>query len=357
MERGSSCEAAPYFLIGSSAMCTNVQYLSKEIKNGKLYPEWVFKGSVVPKKKRDVDFDRLNLQWIWDRFLEGRVFFTGCGSCLECRVGERRGMACRLRDESRYWKKSSFITLTYNNDNLPSDGSVNAADPAEFVRRLRAQICRDSKICRVKKKCRGLCPKIKTFGCAEYGPKLSRPHYHLAIFGYQFSDLSHRRLRSNDFSSKKWFVYRSKKCADLWGKGFVEIGNLEPAAAEYICGYTVKKIRGVRKESYYGSKRPEGVVCRSQGLGRKYVEQFADFLLRNGLISFRGSKVPLPRYYKKLLKRMDEKKYLKAVLSWTKDKEISSLYKAISPLRASARDKIKKAEEALKKGEFEYGIV
>ncbi|QKI28911.1 VP4 [Kummerowia striata gokushovirus] len=338
-------------------MCTNIQYLSKEIKDGKLYPEWVFKGPVVSKKKQNRDLMQLELQWLKNCFDAGLIFFTGCGSCLECRIADRKSMACRLRDETRYWKEASFVTLTYNPENLPLDGSVNATDPADFVKALRAQICRDYKKCRVKRNCRGLCPKIKTFGCAEYGPKLSRPHYHLAIFGYQFSDLSHRRLRSNEFSKKKWFVYRSKKCAALWGKGFVEIGNLEPAAAEYICGYTTKKIRGVKKEEWYGRKRPEGTVCRSVGLGKKYVEQYSDFLLRNGLVSFRKSKIPIPRYYKKLLKKMDEKKYLNAVKNWTKEKDFSSIYRAISPLRAQARDKIKRAENALVKGEFEYGTI
>lgn len=337
-------------------MCTNIQYLALEFQSSGL-KKWVFKGPVVPDRKKSRDLLDKELLWMKQLHDRGEVFFTGCGSCLECRVGDRKGMACRLRDERRYWNEASFITLTYNPENLPADGSVNAEDPAEFVKKLRAQICRDFKKCRLKKKCRGLCPKIKTFGCAEYGPKLSRPHYHLAVFGYQFPDLSNKRERRNEFSSKKWFVYRSKKCAALWGKGFVEIGNLEPAAAEYICGYTTKKIRGFKKEDWYGTKRPEGVVCRSVGLGKAYVEQYSDFLLRNGLIAFRKSKIPLPRYYKKLLKKMDEKKYLAAVKRWTKEKEVLSIYKAVSPLRAKARDKIKRAEEALKKGEFEYGTV
>lgn len=337
-------------------MCTNIQYLSLEYQSSGL-KKWTFKGSVVPKSKSSRDLMQVELLRMKHLFERGEVFFTGCGSCLECRVSERKSTACKLHHESRYWKQASFVTLTYDPKFLPKNGSVNSIDPADFVKRLRAHICREFKKCRVKKKCTGKCPKIKTFGCREYGEKLQRPHYHLCVFGYQFPDLSHPRNRKNDFSNKTWKTYRSKIAARLWSYGFVEIGNLEPAAAEYVCGYTVKKIRGIAKEDHYGDKLPEGVVCRSQGIGKRYVEQYSDFLLRNGMVSFRKSNIPLPRYYKKLLKRMDEKKYLAAVKRWTKEKDISSIYKAVSPLRAKARDKIKRAEEALKKGEFEYGTV
>lgn len=341
-------------------MCTNIQYLSKEIKDGKLYPEWVFKGSVVPEHKSGRDLTPETLSWMKDQYDKGYVFFTGCGSCLECRVADRRSMASRLHHESRYWKDASFITLTYNNENLPDDGSVYPAHPAEFVLKLRRYLCRRSKCAKgPNKNCRGLCPKIKTFGCMEYGRnpvtgKIFRPHYHLVIFGFQFDDLSNPKECSNPWSKKKWFTYRSQKCADLWKKGFVEIGKLEPAAAEYVCGYTVKKLKGEDKEKFYGNKRPEGVCCRSQGIGKRFVEQYTDFLLRNGMVSFRKSKIPLPRYYKKLLKKLDEKKYLAAVKNWTKEKDLSSIYRAVSPLRAKARGKIKKAQVAQESRSYEY---
>lgn len=336
-------------------MCTNVQYLSKEIKDGKLYPEWVFKGPIVPKRKSCRDITPVELKWIKSLYDRGDIMFTGCGSCLECTVANRKATAVTLHHESRYWKSASFITLTYNSENLPADGSIDPSHAADFVIQLRRFICRSHESCskNKNKSCTGKCPKIKTFGCAEYGPKLSRPHYHLVVFGFQFSDLSHPRLRSNEFSKKKWFTYRSKRCAKLWGKGFVEIGNVEPAAAEYVCGYTTKKIRGVDKESHYKGKRPEQVVCRSHGIGLRYVQQYKDFLLRNGLVSFRKSKIPLPRKYKKALKKMDEKAYLKAAQGWTKQKELSHIYKAVSPLRAKARKQIKKAEMALESRSYE----
>lgn len=333
-------------------MCTNLQYLSLESRSSGL-KRWKFKGSVVPDRKKSRDIVEKELLWLKSLCDRGEVCFVGCGSCLECRVADRKSAAVRLHHESRYWKTASFVTLTYNDENFPVNGSVNVEDPAQFVKSLRAQICRDFGKCRVRKNCRGLCPKIKTFGCAEYGPKLSRPHYHLVIFGFQFDDLSHPKECSNEWSNKKWYTYRSKKCADLWKKGFVEIGNLEPAAAEYVCGYTTKKIKGEKKEAWYGKKKSEGVVCRSKGIGLRYVEQYSDFLLRNGMVSFRKSNLALPRYYKKRLKKLDEKRYLSAVKLWTKEKSVASLYKTLSPLRAKARDKIKKAQVAQESRSYE----
>lgn len=333
-------------------MCTNLQYLSF-VNNTR----WQFSGSV----KRGFGLDRsvgdyqaVDLVAVKRLLSKGLIALKGCGSCLECRVASRKEKAVTLHHESRYWKEASFVTLTYNDTHLPKNESVNSEDPAQFVKDLRKYICRDSGCADDRRRsCRGWCPKIKTFGCAEYGPKLSRPHYHLIIFGFQFPDLSHPKLSSNDFSKKKWFTYRSKICAEIWGKGFVEIGNLEPAAAEYVCGYTTKKITGEKKRDWYKGKRPEGIVCASKGIGFKYVEQYKDFLLRNGLVSFRKSKIPLPRKYKRLLKKLDEESYLNAVVSWTKEKELPSIYKAISPLRAKARDKIKKAQVALESRSYE----
>lgn len=342
-------------------MCTNVQYVSRRVygkgTSRERYTRWKFSGSIRRffgknwKESPDVTMPECA---VLDRLIrEGCVLPVPCCSCLECRILAKKHMALRLHHESRFWKEASFVTLTYNSESLPKDGSVNADDPARFVKSLRSYICRRHGKCRKRKACRGFCPKIKTFGCAEYGPKLQRPHYHLVIFGFQFDDLSHPRSCSNHWSKKKWYTFRSKVCADLWKKGFVEIGNLEPAAAEYVCGYTVKKIRGERKDEHYGGKRPEGVVCRSQGLGARYVHQYRDFLLRNGMVSFRGSRLSLPRFYRKILREFDEKAYEAAIKRWTKDKQLSSLYKAISPLRAKARDKIKAAQTALESRSYE----
>lgn len=343
-------------------MCTNMQYNSRRVYHKgtarEFFSKWKFSGSISklsPSSRGGKDVSLPNVQVISDLIKSGVVCPITCGSCLECRVRERRGMAVRLRDESRFWDECSFVTLTYNKENLPSNGSVNSVDPADFVLELRKYICRSFKKCsnNKSKSCTGQCPKIKTFGCREYGPKLSRPHYHLCIFGFQFPDLSNPKLRSNEFSKKKWFVYRSKICASLWGRGFVQIGNLEPAAAEYVCGYTVKKIRGHAKDGHYGDKLPEGVVCRSKGIGFRFVSKYKDFLLRNGMVSFRKSKVPLPRYYRKLLEKLDPDAYKIAVREWTKDKDVSSLYKTVSPLRAKARREIKKVQVAQESRSYE----
>lgn len=338
-------------------MCTNMQRVCRYVNHkGEPASDWKFAGPLTStfsnRRSKKIEYTKEELEILSDFIKKGVLLPVPCGSCLECRVVSRREMAAVLMCEARYWKEASFVTLTYSPEHMPTNGSVNNIDPAMFVERLRAQICRDAG-CRVKKSCTGICPKIKTFGCREYGPKLQRPHYHLIIFGYQFDDLSHPRQRKNDFSKKTWITYRSKKCAELWGKGFVEIGNCEPAAAEYICGYTIKKLKG-KKSNIYGEKMPEGIVCRSRGIGTRYLQEFSDFILRNGQIRFRRTSIPIPRKFRKRLRELHPEDYKKMIERLTKDFNVASLLKKVSPLRATARDEITKAKLSFEKGEYEH---
>ena len=66
-----------------------------------------------------------------------------------------------------------FITLTYDDENIPWDGSLNKQHFQAFMKRLRWHN---------KEK------KIRYFHVGEYGEQLSRPHYHALIFNHDFDD-------------------------------------------------------------------------------------------------------------------------------------------------------------------------
>jgi len=93
-----------------------------------------------------------------------------CGQCIGCRLEKSRQWAIRCVHESKCHDDNIFVTLTYNNENLPKDGSLCLADLQKFMKRLR------------KKYGAG----IRYFACGEYGEKLKRPHYHVCIFGLNF---------------------------------------------------------------------------------------------------------------------------------------------------------------------------
>ena len=96
-----------------------------------------------------------------------------CGQCIGCRLERSRQWAVRCVHESSLHRFSSFITLTYNDEHLPSDRSLNVEHFQRFMKRLRKH----------------LEPlKIRFFHCGEYGDKFRRPHYHAIVFGYDFPD-------------------------------------------------------------------------------------------------------------------------------------------------------------------------
>ena len=68
--------------------------------------------------------------------------------------------------------QSAFITLTYADEYLPSDGKLKYLDFQLFMKRLRKYCGKE----------------ISFFMCGEYGEKTARPHYHACIFGYDFDD-------------------------------------------------------------------------------------------------------------------------------------------------------------------------
>ena len=48
-----------------------------------------------------------------------------CGQCIGCRLEKARQWAIRCVHESKMWEHNSFVTLTYNDFNLPIDGSIS----------------------------------------------------------------------------------------------------------------------------------------------------------------------------------------------------------------------------------------
>src|SRR4051812_44423311 len=63
-----------------------------------------------------------------------------CGQCLGCRLDYSLKWATRCLHESQMHKQNCFITLTYNNLNLPKMGSLIERDFQLFMKRFRKEI-------------------------------------------------------------------------------------------------------------------------------------------------------------------------------------------------------------------------
>ena len=98
-----------------------------------------------------------------------------CKQCTGCRQENQRQWAIRCIHEASLHLNNIFVTLTYNNENLPKHNTLVKEHFQLFMKRLR------------KHKKATKHNKIRYFHCGEYGEKNSlRPHYHAIIYNCKF---------------------------------------------------------------------------------------------------------------------------------------------------------------------------
>ena len=156
--------------------------------------------------------------------------------------------------------------------------------------------------------------------CGEYGEEGGRPHYHALLFGMDFPD-KYRWRKSNGIQT-----YRSQKLEDLWQLGHCEIGAVTFESAAYVARYVMKKITGDAALDHYayGVDEDTGEVltrvpefCHMSlkpGIGAGWLERFGSDVYPHGKMVVRGVESKPPRYYDKVFRRFDRKKYEDMVL-------------------------------------------
>lgn len=233
----------------------------------------------------------------------GNKMTVPCGQCIGCRIRRSKEWAVRICHEASLHEENQFLTLTYNPQHLPRSGSLQLSHWQRFMKRYRFHTDK----------------KLRFFMCGEYGAKLSRPHYHAAIFGHRFDDLELLNVAGPER------LYTSNSLERLWGHGFVSVGSLTPASAAYIARYVTKKITGKSASDHYQTidtttgeifqVRPEFVtMSRNPGIASDWYELFKEDVYPDDFVVMKGVKYPTPRYYDKLLAeenpaRFEEIKY------------------------------------------------
>ena len=204
-----------------------------------------------------------------------------CGQCIGCRLERSRQWAVRCIHESQLYEHNCFLTLTYDDAHLPSDGSLHKEDLQKFWKRLRKAIYP---------------AKLRYFACGEYGSKLNRPHYHAIIFNYRPEDQKLFTLRGG---SKIYISDTIKKC---WPYGFHTIGDVTFESAAYVARYILKKVNGSGSGLHYEGLVPEFIVMsRRPGIAREWFEKFNGDVYPNDYIVIRDNiKCRPPKYYDKL---------------------------------------------------------
>jgi len=239
--------------------------------------------------------------------------FLPCGKCIGCRLEYSRWWALRCVNESQLYEENSFITLTYNNEHLPSDHGLHKDELQKFMKRLR-------------KKYNG--KTIRYFGCGEYGDNTSRPHYHLCLFNYSPKDkiqLRSREIRRYQGQEKVKGddLYKSQEISDLWqGRGFNTVGSLKFESAAYVARYVTKKIKGPQAEKVYGERQPPfAVMSRRPGIGRGWIEKYKNDIYAKDYFKYNGRNLRPCRYYDEFLKKEDPERYKQIKEKRFKDQE------------------------------------
>ncbi len=218
-----------------------------------------------------------------------------CGRCIGCKLEKSKQWAVRCVHESQQYINNTFITLTYNKENVPQSGSLKLKHYQLFMKRLRQEIKRHPE----KFKQEG--EKIKFFHCGEYGEELGRPHYHAIIFNLDFADKKYHKGQDDNK------LYTSEILETLWGKGYAVIGSVTFESAAYVARYVTKKITGKEAENHYGGKKPEYItMSRNPGIGAQWYKKWSEEVYPDDFIIMRGKKLKPPKYYD--LKKEEEDK-------------------------------------------------
>lgn len=230
-----------------------------------------------------------------------------CGRCMGCRLEHARQWAMRCMLEASMHEFNCFITLTYNDKNLPVDGSVSKREMQLFLKQIRNNYGSG----------------IKFYGCGEYGKKLSRPHYHICLFNFDFKDkYVHKSAAVRGFRDDKFrdmfTLYRSPQLEKIWDKGYSTIGTVNFHSAGYVARYCTKKIYGEIAEEHYGGRQPEFALMsrgnaktRSNGIGRDWLLKFKNDLYPKDFLMLNGRHLKPPKYFDRVIEQDDPKLYQK----------------------------------------------
>lgn len=231
-----------------------------------------------------------------------------CGQCIGCKLLRSMSWAARCQHEISLNQDNCFITLTYNDKNLPDDNSLCKKHFQTFMKKFRTEI---SPL------------KIRYFMAGEYGDETWRPHYHAIIFNFNFPD----RIQANQGTENPYYI--SSFLSSLWKKGNHIITDANYETAAYVARYCTKKITGEKAHDHYNrliidwneftgeifnyqesQLLPEYSASSNRpAIGKEWYEKYKTDCYPSDFLIVSGRKQPIPKYYDKLLEREDEYLY------------------------------------------------
>lgn len=215
-----------------------------------------------------------------------------CGKCMACLQTKRAQWSFRLREHLRISENAHFVTLTYDDSQVPimetDEGFfpvVDKLDVQNFIKRLR----------------KATKNKISYFLVSEYGSDTHRPHYHAIMF-----NLDNDYSKATAMIQKAW-SYIHKKDGKRYPIGFIKLGTVTDASIHYVTKYAITK-------SEYDGFGIKPFALISKGIGKSYLDRctsYHDGNVERSYVTYEnGIKAPLPRYYKERLYSPEERELM-----------------------------------------------
>lgn len=277
-----------------------------------------------------------------------RTLTLPCGGCVGCRIDRSRQWAVRCVHEAKMWKRNCFITLTYSDDHLPVDKSLNYVDFQRFMKRFR-------------KRFKGFQADaenrfpIRFYMAGEYGENFGRPHYHACVFNFDFED---KKVWKRTGSGS--LIYRSKDLESLWPFGWSSIGEVTFQSAAYVARYIMKKITGRDADTHYEfidsngeifNRTPEfNRMSLKPGVGGAWFERYSGDVYPHDFVVLDGKKIKPPRYYDKKFKEEYPVEF--DLIQFEREKRARDNFVDNTPERLAVREQVVLARTALLKREL-----
>lgn len=260
----------------------------------------------------------------------GRDFVFSCGRCIGCRLRRARDSAIRCVHESMLHPSDSchFLTFTYSDEFLPRlpDGrpTLDCTAMPSMFKRLRTNLNQSG---------------IKYLQVGEYGTKTLRPHYHAVVFGLRLND---RNLYSRGRFGHSLFNSASLQKAWL-DQGHVVAAEFNFDTAQYCARYLLDKQLHEEYTSSETFDTQTGEVFSPQvehtsmsrggrtghGLAFDFWQSHKRQLCALGGCTIKGKVLPLPRYYRDLLRKGEDNESIN--LLWELDKKNQEKYGSREP--------------------------
>lgn len=257
-----------------------------------------------------------------------------CKWCAGCQEKYSKDWATRCMLEASQYEHNYFITLTYDDYNIPRDdyilnrktgelvpndnwdqGHLEPDHVVKFMKDLRQYwkyhfhhpkdeiIGYDEEGNEIKP------PGIRFFLCGEYGGQTKRPHYHAILFNLP---IKKEMLKLHSITKSGDMLWECDTIAKIWGKGFISIAEVNWDTCAYVARYVMKKMKGKVEDEFYfeNGMSPEFIrMSRMPGIGLDFFTSNFQKIYANDEIILKGHKekiqpVKPPSYFDEKFREM-----------------------------------------------------